>query len=77
MNITPLAPFRVATVQDAVTNLHRCVVEINVKAEVKDGCSPREGAGSRREQSGEFCHRNGVETVQDAVAKLHRCVVTI
>ena len=37
-----LVPFKVATVQDAVTK-H---VEIKIKAEFKDGCGPSEEVGS-------------------------------
>lgn len=36
-----------ATVQDAVTKLYSCVVEIKMKAEFEDGCGPSKGAGRR------------------------------
>ena len=61
-HIKPLAPFGVTAVQDAVTKLYRCVVEINMKAEFKDGCGLSKEARSRGVRSGEF-HRNSVETM--------------
>lgn len=37
----------VTTVQDAVTKLYKCVVEIKMKAHVEDGCGPSMSVGSR------------------------------
>lgn len=36
----------VATVQDAVTRLYRCVVEMKMKAAFKNGCGLSKGAES-------------------------------
>ena len=33
--------------QDAVMKLYRCLVEIKMKAELKNGCGTSKGAGSR------------------------------
>lgn len=37
----------VTTVQDTVTKPNRCVFEIEMKAELEDGCRSGEGAGTR------------------------------
>ena len=44
----------------SVAKLYRCVVEISMKAEFKDGCDLSTGAGSVGVQSGELCHRDSV-----------------
>ena len=55
------------TMQGAVTKLYRCVVEVSMKAEFKDGCGLSKVVGGRGVQNGEFCHCDSVETLQDTV----------
>ena len=40
-----VCPWRVESTQDVVTKTYKCVVEIKMKAEFKDGSGPSKGAG--------------------------------